>query len=245
MINEVRHPRRRPRDPDCAGYIVQLPLPRHLDENAALERVDPDKDADGLTPMNLGRLVLGIPATPHAPRWAPRYAWLVVGNIECAAAAFARVWFGLSPAAHPTTSYLDALRDERTVVMANGSGDGLLPEGASNPNMGPFTPKLGVRLRGDRKGGKVDGFPLAALSQHATVNAGPRPGGAAARLRYRRALNVSCGWPRPARGRLVSAHRGDLPAPKKSARVLFSSQPRHCPADPGPWPGTQPAGCDR
>jgi methylenetetrahydrofolate dehydrogenase (NADP+)/methenyltetrahydrofolate cyclohydrolase len=41
---------------------VQLPLPKHLDENAALERVDPDKDADGLHPTNLGRLVLSTPA---------------------------------------------------------------------------------------------------------------------------------------------------------------------------------------
>src|SRR6202011_2266571 len=47
---------------ECTGYIVQLPLPKHLDENAALERVDPDKDADGLHPTNLGRLVLGTPA---------------------------------------------------------------------------------------------------------------------------------------------------------------------------------------
>jgi methylenetetrahydrofolate dehydrogenase (NADP+)/methenyltetrahydrofolate cyclohydrolase len=45
--------------PECTGYIVQLPLPKHLDENAALERVDPGKDADGLHPTNLGRLVLG------------------------------------------------------------------------------------------------------------------------------------------------------------------------------------------
>jgi len=56
-------------NPDCTGYIVQLPLPRHLDENAALERVDPDKDADGLHPTNLGRLVLGkdaaLPCTPR------------------------------------------------------------------------------------------------------------------------------------------------------------------------------------
>lgn len=56
-------------NPDCTGYIVQLPLPRHLDENAALERVDPRKDADGLHPMNLGRLVLGteapLPCTPR------------------------------------------------------------------------------------------------------------------------------------------------------------------------------------
>ena len=55
-------------DPACTGYIVQLPLPRHLDENAALERIDPAKDADGLHPVNLGRLVLGerapLPCTP-------------------------------------------------------------------------------------------------------------------------------------------------------------------------------------
>ena len=49
-------------NPECTGYIVQLPLPRHLDENAALERVDPDKDADGLHPTSLGRLVLSTPA---------------------------------------------------------------------------------------------------------------------------------------------------------------------------------------
>lgn len=49
-------------DPACTGYIVQLPLPRHLDENAILARIDPDKDADGLHPTNLGKLVLGEPA---------------------------------------------------------------------------------------------------------------------------------------------------------------------------------------
>lgn len=56
-------------NPDCTGYIVQLPLPKHLDENAALERIDPGKDADGLHPTNLGRLVLGkeapLPCTPR------------------------------------------------------------------------------------------------------------------------------------------------------------------------------------
>ncbi|MDD7813264.1 bifunctional methylenetetrahydrofolate dehydrogenase/methenyltetrahydrofolate cyclohydrolase [Mycobacterium sp. CSUR Q5927] len=56
-------------NPDCTGYIVQLPLPKQLDENAALERVDPAKDADGLHPTNLGRLVLGTPAAlPCTPR---------------------------------------------------------------------------------------------------------------------------------------------------------------------------------
>ncbi|GAA4674296.1 bifunctional methylenetetrahydrofolate dehydrogenase/methenyltetrahydrofolate cyclohydrolase [Gordonia humi] len=56
-------------DPECTGYIVQLPLPKHLDENAALERIAPEKDADGLHPINLGRLVLGKASTlPCTPR---------------------------------------------------------------------------------------------------------------------------------------------------------------------------------
>jgi len=44
-------------DPEVTGYIVQLPLPGHLDTDEILEAIDPDKDADGLHPMNLGRLV--------------------------------------------------------------------------------------------------------------------------------------------------------------------------------------------
>jgi methylenetetrahydrofolate dehydrogenase (NADP+)/methenyltetrahydrofolate cyclohydrolase len=47
-------------DPGCTGYIVQLPLPRGLDADRALELVDPAKDADGLHPTNLGRLVLRV-----------------------------------------------------------------------------------------------------------------------------------------------------------------------------------------
>ena len=48
-------------DPACTGYLVQLPLPKGLDPGPVLERVDPDKDADGLHPVSLGRLVLGQP----------------------------------------------------------------------------------------------------------------------------------------------------------------------------------------
>jgi len=56
-------------DPECTGYIVQLPLPKGLDSGAALERIDPDKDADGLHPSNLGRLVLNEPGPlPCTPR---------------------------------------------------------------------------------------------------------------------------------------------------------------------------------
>ncbi|GAA2331268.1 bifunctional methylenetetrahydrofolate dehydrogenase/methenyltetrahydrofolate cyclohydrolase [Saccharopolyspora halophila] len=56
-------------DPACTGYIVQLPLPDHLDSGALLERIDPAKDADGLHPTSLGKLVLGeagpLPCTPN------------------------------------------------------------------------------------------------------------------------------------------------------------------------------------
>lgn len=56
-------------DQACTGYIVQLPLPKGLDEFAVLEAVDPAKDADGLHPVNLGRFVLGKPAPlPCTPR---------------------------------------------------------------------------------------------------------------------------------------------------------------------------------
>ena len=60
-------------DPACTGYIVQLPLPKHIDTNRVLEKIAPEKDADGLHPMNLGRLVLNVgepldsplPCTPN------------------------------------------------------------------------------------------------------------------------------------------------------------------------------------
>ncbi len=56
-------------DPACTGFIVQLPLPAGLDEQRVLNLMDPAKDADGLHPVNLGRLVLGqpgpLPCTPH------------------------------------------------------------------------------------------------------------------------------------------------------------------------------------
>ena len=56
-------------DPSVTGYIVQLPLPKGLDANRVLELMDPTKDADGLHPMNLGRLVLGVDAPlPCTPR---------------------------------------------------------------------------------------------------------------------------------------------------------------------------------
>jgi methylenetetrahydrofolate dehydrogenase (NADP+)/methenyltetrahydrofolate cyclohydrolase len=83
-------------DPDTTGYIVQLPLPKHIDTDAILERMDPDKDADGLHPTNLGRLLLNVnkpidtslPCTPrgvielverHGISWAGKNV-VVVGR---------------------------------------------------------------------------------------------------------------------------------------------------------------------
>ena len=55
---------------ECTGYIIQLPLPKGINTQRVLEAIDPSKDADGLHPLNLGRLVLGyeapLPCTPRA-----------------------------------------------------------------------------------------------------------------------------------------------------------------------------------
>lgn len=56
-------------NPDIDGFIVQLPLPRHISESKIIETIDPEKDADGFHPVNIGRMVTGIPgflpATPY------------------------------------------------------------------------------------------------------------------------------------------------------------------------------------
>ena len=61
-------------DPDIDGFIVQLPLPKHIDEQKVINAIAPDKDVDGFTPVNVGRMVLGeecfVPATPMGLRGA-------------------------------------------------------------------------------------------------------------------------------------------------------------------------------
>jgi methylenetetrahydrofolate dehydrogenase (NADP+)/methenyltetrahydrofolate cyclohydrolase len=56
-------------DPDLDGFIVQLPLPGHISEKRVIEAIDPQKDADGFHPENIGRMVIGLesylPATPY------------------------------------------------------------------------------------------------------------------------------------------------------------------------------------
>src|SRR5664280_689044 len=56
-------------DSDVDGFIVQLPLPSHISENKVIEAIDPQKDADGFHPVNIGKMVIGLsgflPATPY------------------------------------------------------------------------------------------------------------------------------------------------------------------------------------
>lgn len=56
-------------DDDVDGFIVQLPLPRHISENKIIEAINPSKDADGFNPVNLGKMIIGLPcympATPY------------------------------------------------------------------------------------------------------------------------------------------------------------------------------------
>ncbi|HAP90930.1 MAG TPA: bifunctional methylenetetrahydrofolate dehydrogenase/methenyltetrahydrofolate cyclohydrolase [Arthrobacter bacterium] len=54
-------------NPECTGYIVQLPLPKHINQDLILEAMDPEKDADGLHPMNLGRLVANVSGPMTSP----------------------------------------------------------------------------------------------------------------------------------------------------------------------------------
>jgi len=56
-------------DPDLHGFIIQLPLPAHIDVNKVIERVDPAKDVDGFHPVNLGKMAKGLPAFASATPW--------------------------------------------------------------------------------------------------------------------------------------------------------------------------------
>jgi hypothetical protein len=122
----------------------------------------------------------------------------------------------------------------------------------------PFTPELECTTPGQR--GTVAkstvfinsvNLPclIAVLSENATMNAGPRPGGATTRLdtgEHQTSVSIpQLRARRDPRERLVSAHRGQLLAPKRPARVLFWSQRRHRPAYPRPGQGLKPSGYDR
>ena len=70
-------------DPAVDGILVQLPLPRHVDEQAVLTRIDPDKDVDGFHPVNIGRLSIGLEAlVPCTPLGCLKLLQKYVGDLS-------------------------------------------------------------------------------------------------------------------------------------------------------------------
>ena len=174
-------------DPNCTGYIVQLPLPSGINVQEVLSAIDPKKDADGLTPTNLGNLVLSfneiIPCTPKAI-----VALLSEYKIKLSGAKVLIIGRGLTVGrplsillsqkainatitlAHSATSNLSALIKESDVVIAAiGSAHFIKPEMVKP---GAVIVDVGITRVDDKLVGDVD----PTVAQIASAMA-PMPGG--------------------------------------------------------------------
>ena len=174
-------------DPNCTGFIVQLPLPSGIDVQEVLSAIDPKKDADGLTPTNLGNLILSfneiIPCTPKAI-----VALLSEYKIKLSGAKVLIIGRGLTVGrplsillsqksinatitlAHSATSNLSALIKESDVVIAAiGSAHFIKPEMVKP---GAVIVDVGITRVDDKLVGDVD----PTVAQIASAMA-PMPGG--------------------------------------------------------------------
>ena len=174
-------------DPNCTGFIVQLPLPSGINVQEVLSAIDPKKDADGLTPTNLGNLVLSfneiIPCTPKAI-----VALLSEHKIKLSGAKVLIIGRGLTVGrplsillsqkainatitlAHSATSNLSALIKESDVVIAAiGSAHFIKPEMVKP---GAVIVDVGITRVDDKLVGDVD----PTVAQIASAMA-PMPGG--------------------------------------------------------------------
>lgn len=174
-------------DPNCTGFIVQLPLPSGIDVQEVLSAIDPKKDADGLTPTNLGNLVLSfneiIPCTPKAI-----VALLSEYKIKLSGAKVLIIGRGLTVGrplsillsqkainatitlAHSATSKLSALiKDSDVVIAAIGSAHFIKPEMVKP---GAVIVDVGITRVDDKLVGDVD----PTVAQIASAMA-PMPGG--------------------------------------------------------------------
>lgn len=174
-------------DPNCTGFIVQLPLPSGINVQEVLSAIDPKKDADGLTPTNLGNLVLSfneiIPCTPKAI-----VALLSEYKIKLSGAKVLIIGRGLTVGrplsillsqkainatitlAHSATSNLSALIKESDVVIAAiGSAHFIKPEMVKP---GAVIVDVGITRVDNKLVGDVD----PTVAQIASVMA-PMPGG--------------------------------------------------------------------
>lgn len=104
--------------PDCTGFIVQLPLPPHIDTHRVLQLIDPEKDADGLHPTNLGKLVLGMPGPlPCTPRGIIEL--LRQHDVSITGARFCIIGCGLTVGRRPLGLMLTRPTEHATVTLCH------------------------------------------------------------------------------------------------------------------------------
>ncbi|MDA3146533.1 bifunctional methylenetetrahydrofolate dehydrogenase/methenyltetrahydrofolate cyclohydrolase [Leucobacter sp. UCMA 4100] len=160
-------------DPSCTGYIVQLPLPKHIDTDRVLERIDPEKDADGLHPTNLGRLVLNanteitspLPCTPRGVielverngiSWAGKNVVVVGRGITVGRPIgpllTRREYNATVTLTHTGTTNLPELLRAADVIVAAAGAEGIVR--AENVKPGAIVLDVGVSRRVDPETGK-------------------------------------------------------------------------------------------
>ena len=196
-------------DPACTGYIVQLPLPKHVDTQAVLEAIDPEKDADGLHPMNLGRLVASVggeldsplPCTPagcvellrrHGLELAGKHVLVIGRGVTIGRPAglvlTRREVNATVTLAHTGTEDLDALLAQADVVIAAaGSAHMVRPEQVKD---GVIVLDVGVsRVEGEDGTARILGDVDPAVAEKAAWMA-PNPGGVGPMTRVMLLANV-------------------------------------------------------
>lgn len=160
-------------NPECTGYIVQLPLPKHLDTDRVLELIDPAKDADGLHPTNLGRLVLNanteittpLPCTPRGVielvernglSWAGKHVVVIGRGITVGrpiGPLLTRREFNATVTlTHTGTANLPALLKQADVIVAAAGVAGIVR--AEDVKQGAIVLDVGVSRRTDPETGK-------------------------------------------------------------------------------------------
>lgn len=191
-------------DPECTAFIIQLPLPDHLDSAAMLRRMNPAKDADGLHPYNLGILVDDVDGTSTAPRpCTPRgiVELLKANSVELKGARVCVVGRGLTVGrplglmltsrdvgatailCHTGTKDLDAELRQADVIVAAAGVPGLVREDAVKP--GAVVVDVGVA----RRDGKIAGD-IAPGVENVAAAMTPNPGGVGPMTRAMLLTNV-------------------------------------------------------
>ena len=176
-------------DPACTSYIVQLPLPKHLDTNRVLERIAPEKDADGLHPTNLGKLVLNVSEPLDSPLpCTPNGRGITVGR-PLGLLLTRREVNATATLAHTGTQNLDEVLREADVIVAAVGVPHVLK--AHQVKEGAILLDVGVSRAEDPETGKKKLF--GDVSPEAAQKASwvsPNPGGVGPMTRAELLVNV-------------------------------------------------------